>query len=246
MKQSKKRSKDYGLFWNYKGMAIKNIEGKGLGVVATQDLIEGTWVLYPGKVISVYEEGQIAKSKYSSDRTVKNYLCELKDIHGKTVYLNGHPTLKPPDCTDLHWIGAYINEASEGTNEIVNCDMLNLNKTQIERILPDDLPSSISREAVVIVQLNQDIEAGTELCTYYNRNRSKTNSYVAKQPNSTGSYCNWKLTKRQEAIREAPLMNKLKLQKQSIANAWKGQKAKAYKIRMLHTKMQQMRQAIKK
>lgn len=139
MKRRRKRQ-DH-VYLNADSISIKQIEGKGLGVVAAKSLLPGAFLFYPSvEVLSVEEEQKLSKKGYGSDMTIKfSYLCQAKDVYERTVYLNAHPAFKPPACSDSEWTGAFINKATKGTNQKVNCDMMWLRK----RFLPGEFSKEV-------------------------------------------------------------------------------------------------------
>jgi hypothetical protein len=101
------------LQYKYKSIEVREIPGKGIGVVATDRLEEGfTFPYYGGIQITAHEAVNILKSVGRNDRS-KYLAVEEEDEATKQAinWRNADPVLYNSSINNA-WIGAYCNEPS--------------------------------------------------------------------------------------------------------------------------------------
>lgn len=99
----------------WKGVHIEEVDGKGFGVFANEDLPEGFRMPYGGKKVSKRKFDNVNKSAGRPNRPADYVLTEgLED--GKTLlHVDAHPDLYDKKLPLFAWLGSFCNAASPGS-----------------------------------------------------------------------------------------------------------------------------------
>ena len=111
-------------FYNYPKFKVTAVNGKGLGVLATEDLTSqdlNKFLVHGGIVFNDKQHKKYIR--LSNDLKFENNLCNSNISHitqANNHYLNANPILYK-DEIEMGWIGSYVNEVSIRSRKQYNC-----------------------------------------------------------------------------------------------------------------------------
>ena len=175
--------------YNYPKFKIKNIENKGLGVVATEDLTSqdiNKVLIYGGVLLTDKQYKKFIKInndlnfENNSSNSIISYITKANDL-----YLNADPVLYNDD-TKMGWIGSYVNEVSEISNSVYNAELIVLSPEDLKeyQLQINKLPDCINKTQIVGISIKYIVKKEQEITAYYGESFIR-NNYKQKQPQIT-------------------------------------------------------------
>jgi hypothetical protein len=137
-------------------VAVKPVPGKGLGVVAQEDLPAGKVVAFC--LMKSFEKGQRAPSGFAMERSDGRTFDDIFDGSFRTPGEDGIP-----------YVGAFINEITDGEDQSYN---------MMVSLWNNDVENNVTLYAFIT---QSQVAAGDELVWYYGRSYPRE-GYRAKSP----------------------------------------------------------------
>ena len=146
---------------NFEGMAVRvaEIEGKGLGLIATREIAAGT--LVAKYLTKTYNKSSHAHSSYTVNRPGDP--TRVNDI-----FAGSFP---PPGADGIPFVAPFANEVSQGENAVYNAEL---------RLLEDDIEQ---RRTTFGLFTTMHVLTGTELTWHYGASYRRS-GYRALQPSA--------------------------------------------------------------
>jgi hypothetical protein len=177
--------------YNYPKFKITTVKGKGLGVIATEDLTTqdlNKFLVHGG---IVFNDKQYKKYiKLSNDLKFENNLCNSNISHitqANNHYLNANPILYK-DKIKNGWIGSYVNEVNIRSRKEYNADLIVLTPEQViyYKSQIDNLPDCIDKNHIVGICIRYAVKKNEEITVNYGDEETFIRvNYKQKQPQIT-------------------------------------------------------------
>jgi hypothetical protein len=177
--------------YNYPKFKITTVKGKGLGVIATEDLTTqdlNKFLVHGG---IVFNDKQYKKYiKLSNDLKFENNLCNSNISHitqANNHYLNANPILYK-DKIKNGWIGSYVNEVNIRSRKEYNADLIVLTSEQViyYKSQIDNLPDCIDKNHIVGICIRYAVKKNEEITVNYGDEETFIRvNYKQKQPQIT-------------------------------------------------------------
>ena len=164
--------------YRYDKFKVVDIPNKGLGVVVTEDLKINdinSFIVYGG---ILYNSKQFKKYmklnndlKFDNNKNISNisHITKASLLNENENYLIANPILYN-NPYKFGWIGSYVNEVSENSNEIYNAELIvlsDIDKLKYKSSI-DKLPNCIDKRYIVGIRIIYAIRKGMEVTAYYN------------------------------------------------------------------------------
>ena len=177
--------------YNYSKFKVTTVKGKGLGVVATEDLTSqdlNTFLVHGG--IAFNNKQHKKYIRLSNDLKFENNLCNSNISHitqANNHYLNANPILYK-DEIKMGWIGSYVNEVSIRGRKQYNAELIVLTPEQViqYRSEIDNLPDCIDKNHIVGICIRYAVKKNEEITVNYGDDETFIRvNYKQKKPQIT-------------------------------------------------------------